>query len=100
MKKLYVGNLSYKTNENDLRRIFEKYGNVAQVSVITDQSTGRSKGFAFVEMQDAGEANDAINALNGSELDSRSLTVNEARPQEQRSGGGGGRGGYNSGKRY
>jgi len=100
MKKLYVGNLSYKTNENDLRRVFEKYGEVGQVSVITDRATGRSKGFAFVEMQDAGEADDAINALNGSELDSRSLTVNEARPQEQRSNGGGGRGGYNRDKRY
>ena len=99
MKKLYVGNLSYKTNENDLRRVFEKYGEVSQVSVITDRATGRSKGFAFVEMQDASEADDAINALNGSELDSRSLTVNEARPQEQRSNGGGGRG-YNRDKRY
>lgn len=95
MKKLYVGNLSYKTTESDLRQSFEKYGEVGQVSVITDRTTGRSKGFAFVEMQDASEADDAINGLNGTELDSRSLTVNEARPQEPRSGGRG----YNN-KRY
>ena len=95
MKKLYVGNISYKTTENDLRRSFEKHGEVGQVSVITDRATGRSKGFAFVEMPNASEADDAINALNGTELDSRSLTVNEARPQEQRSGGKG----YNT-RRY
>jgi RNA-binding proteins (RRM domain) len=101
MKKLYVGNLSYKTNENDLRQAFERFGDVGQVSVITDRATGRSKGFAFVEMQNENEADDAINALNGAELDSRTLTVNEARPQEQRSNnGGGGRGGYNSNRRY
>lgn len=99
MKKLYVGNLSYQTSENDLRQAFEKFGEVGQVSVITDRATGRSKGFGFVEMQDAGEADDAINALNGAELDNRTLTVNEARPQEQRSSGGG-RGYNGGGRRY
>ncbi len=88
MKKLYVGNLSYRTSENDLRNSFERYGVVNQVSVITDRETGRSKGFAFVEMQNDNEADDAIQGMNGVELGDRTLTVNEARPQEERKGGG------------
>ena len=90
--KIYVGNLSYRTSESDLREKFEEYGAVTQVDIIVDRDTGRSKGFAFVEMQDSGEANDAINAINGFSLDDRTLAVNEARPREPRTGGGGGGG--------
>ena len=98
MKKIYVGNLSYRTTENELRQQFEKFGVVNQVSVITDRETGRSKGFAFVEMQNDHEAEDAIQGMNGVELGDRALAVNEARPQEPRKGGGGGGGGGN--RRY
>jgi len=103
MKKIYVGNLSYRTTENDLRQQFEKFGVVNQVSVITDRETGRSKGFAFVEMQNDNEADDAIQGMNGLELGDRALAVNEARPQEPRKGGGGGRyggGGGGGNRRY
>lgn len=88
--KLYVGNLSYKTTEDELREVFEEFGTVNQVDVITDRDSGRSKGFAFVEMGDSDEANAAIRELDGSTLQERTLTVNEARPREPRSGGGGG----------
>ena len=102
--KLYVGNLSYQTSEADLRRELEKYGTVDSVDVIMDRSTGRSKGFAFVEMSDRNEANEAIQALNGASMGDRTLVVNEARPKEDRSGGGGGRrfdgGGGNRDRRY
>ena len=100
--KLYVGNLSYRTTEDDLRREFEKHGNVSQVDIITDRESGRSKGFAFVEMPDSNEANDAIKALNGAELGDRTLAVNEARPREERGGGGGRKfgGGGNRDRRY
>ena len=91
--KLYVGNLAYRTTEADLHREFEKHGTVDSVDVIADSETGRSKGFAFVEMGDNDEANAAINELNGATLDERTIVVNEARPKEQRSGGGGGGGG-------
>lgn len=94
--KLYVGNLSYKTTENDLREKFEQFGSVGQVNIITDRESGRSKGFAFVEMDDRDEANAAIQELNGATVDDRTLAVNEARPREERPGGGGGGGG----KRY
>ena len=100
MKKIYVGNLSYGTTESELRGLFEQYGAVSQVSVIIDRETGRSKGFAFVEMQNDREAEEAINGLNGVELGDRALAVNEARPQEprgNRGGGGGYRGGGNRG---
>ena len=102
MKKIYVGNLSYRTSENDLRQQFEKFGVVNQVSVITDRETGRSKGFAFVEMQNDNEAEDAIQGMNGVELGDRALAVNEARPQEPRKGGGGGGryGGGGGNRRY
>ncbi len=93
--KIYVGNLSYRTTDADLRHEFEKHGNVSQVDIIADRETGRSKGFAFVEMPNSDEANDAIKALNGFELGDRTLAVNEARPREERSGGGGG-----GGRRY
>lgn len=98
--KLYVGNLSFQTQEDELRSAFSQYGEVVDVRIMTDRDTGRSRGFGFVEMSDAGAAESAINALNGAELDGRSLRVNEARPQESRGGGGGGggRGGFGGGR--
>jgi RNA recognition motif-containing protein len=96
-KKLYVGNLSYDTSDSDLQKLFESYGTVESVQVIKDRDTGRSKGFAFVEMANGQEAQAAIDALNGKDVDGRALTVNEARPREDR-GGGGGRG-YGGGGR-
>ncbi len=100
--KLYVGNLSYRTTEDELRQAFGQHGDVGQVDIITDRETGRSKGFAFVEMPNNDEANDAIKALNGIELGERTIAVNEARPREERGGGGGGRkyGGGNRDRRY
>jgi RNA recognition motif-containing protein len=91
-KKIYVGNLSYQTTEGDLTTLFEQVGQVDSVNVITDRDTGRSKGFAFVEMSSE-DADKAIAQLNGQEVNGRTLTVNEARPREDRSGGRGGRGG-------
>ena len=88
-KNLYVGNLSFNTTSDDLRGLFEPYGEVRSASVVMDRETGRSRGFGFVEMNTGGE--DAISALDGKDVDGRALTVNEARPREQRSGGGGGR---------
>ena len=97
-KNLYVGNLSYDTTEDALRELFEAYGEVESVNVVTDRDTGRSRGFAFVEMADEAAAQAAITALNGRTVDDRALTVNEARPREPRTGGGGGgRGGYRGG---
>ena len=90
---LYVGNLPYETTEPDLQTAFEAYGQVSEVRLITDRYTGRSRGFAFVEMTDNGEAESAINGLNGQQLQGRTLTVNEARPKESGGGGGGGGGG-------
>src|SRR5246127_3937090 len=92
MKNLYVGNLPHSTTEPDLRNLFSSYGQVDNISIITDRETGRSRGFAFVEMIDAGEAEKAIAALNGSELGGRALKINEAKPKTDRPGGGGGRG--------
>lgn len=88
--KLYVGNLSFKTTEDELREEFEKFGTVDQVDIITDRESGRSKGFGFVEMNNNDEANEAINGMNGYSLGDRTLTVNEARPREDRPRGGGG----------
>lgn len=88
-KNLYVGNLSFQVTSDDLREMFEPYGDVTSASVVMDRDTGRSRGFGFVEMSSGGDA--AISALNGKEHEGRALTVNEARPREQRSGGGGGR---------
>ena len=87
MKKLYVGNLPFRTTEDDLREVFGRHGTVESVAVITDRETGRSRGFGFVEMDDAG-AEAAMRALDGSDLDGRSLRVSEAQPK--RGGGGGG----------
>ena len=94
-KRIYVGNLSYQTTENDLNNLFGQVGDVESVNIITDRDTGRSKGFGFVEMGNE-DAEKAIAQLNGSELNGRSITVNEARPREDR-GGGGNRGGYGRG---
>lgn len=90
--KLYVGNLSYKVNKSDLEQMFAAYGKVASAQVITDRETQRSKGFGFVEMGSEQEAQAAIAALNGKSIEGRALTVNEARPQEPRPGGGAGAG--------
>ncbi len=87
--KLYVGNLSFNTSEQRLREIFEAHGEVLSASLVMDRETGRPRGFAFVEMKDDNEARAAIEALNGQNVDGRDLTVNEARPREERSGGGG-----------
>ena len=98
-KKIFVGNLSFHTTENDIRSAFEKFGTVESVAIITDRDTGRSKGFGFVEMNDE-DATKAIAALSGSEVDGRALTVNEARPMVKRDfGGGGSRGGGGGGRR-
>jgi RNA recognition motif-containing protein len=98
-KKLYVGNLSYNTGDRELQAMFEEYGAVQSAQVIMDRDTGRSKGFGFVEMSSDQEAQAAITGLNGKEAGGRSLTVNEAKPREDRGGGrsGGGRGGYGGG---
>ena len=101
-KKVYVGNLSYGMTDSDLQRMFEEFGTVESAQVIMDRESGRSKGFGFVEMGSQQEAEAAIKALNGKDMDGRALTVNEAKPREDRGGrsGGGGRGGYGGGRRY
>jgi cold-inducible RNA-binding protein len=107
-KKLYVGNLAYGVTDSDLETMFAAHGTVQSVQIIMDRDTGRSKGFGFVEMSSDQEAQAAIAALNGQDKDGRALTVNEARPREERSGsrGGGGRGrggfggGGGGGRRY
>ncbi|MCG3775406.1 MAG: hypothetical protein JW395_2244 [Nitrospira sp.] len=99
MKNIFVGNLSFSATEDSVRQLFAQYGNVDRVSIVTDRDSGQPRGFGFVEMGNNSEGDAAINALNGYELDGRALNVNEARPKEQRSGGGGGggRGGYGGG---
>ena len=99
MKNLYVGNLPHSTTESELRSLVEAHGAVDKVSIVTDRETGRSRGFAFVEMTDASAADKAIAALNGTDLGGRTLTINEAKPKAdrprsggQRFGGGGGGG--------
>ena len=101
-KKLYVGNLSFSVTSHDLEQMFSAHGTVSSTQLITDRSTGESKGFAFVEMTNDSEAKDAISALNGTDLDGRSVIVNEARPREDkpRGFGNGGRGGFGTGRRY
>ena len=94
--KLYVGNLSYQTSSEDLRQLFGQVGTVESASVVEDRETGRSRGFGFVEMSSSEEAQKAIEQFNGKDFNGRNLTVNEARPREDR-GGGGGRGGYGGG---
>lgn len=99
-KKLYVGNLGYSVVDEDLRELFAPHGTVDSAQVIMDRDSGRSKGFAFVEMSSSAEAEAAIAALNGQQHDGRALTVNEAKPRESRPSGGGyggGRGGYGGG---
>src|SRR3954452_21976632 len=104
--KLYVGNLSYNTTSSDLEQLFGQYGTVQSAEVISDRETGRSKGFGFVQMGSDQEAQAAIDAMNGQQHDGRNLTVNEAKPKETRSvggggyggGGGGGGGGYGGGR--
>jgi RNA recognition motif-containing protein len=97
VKKIFVGNFSFSTTEADLRQLFEPYGAVDSVTVITDRDTGRSRGFGFVEMPNNSEAEAAISALNGKDSGGRQLTVNEARPKADR--GGGPRGGPRGGSR-
>ena len=92
MKNIFVGNLSFGATEDTVRSLFEQYGTVERVSIVTDRDTGRAKGFGFVEMSGDAEAERAISSLNGQELDGRNLTINEARPKEDRGGFGGGRG--------
>ncbi len=105
-KKLYVGNLSYTVDSSELEQLFAPHGTVESAQIISDRETGRSKGFGFIEMASDSDAQSAIAALNGQQHNGRALTVNEARPREERSGGfgggsggggGGGRGGYGGG---
>ena len=98
MKNLYVGNMSFQTTESELRSIFEPYGEITRLQVMTDRDTGQARGFAFVELADDEEAAKAITELNGKELDGRALNVNEARPKPERSGPGGGGGGGDRGR--
>jgi RNA recognition motif-containing protein len=97
---VYVGNLPYSTSSDDLREAFEAFGEVTSANVISDRDSGRSKGFGFVEMSDDSAAKEAIEKLNGTEMDGRTITVNEARPREDRprGGGGGGRRGGGRGR--
>jgi len=93
MKNLYVGNLPHSTTEAELRNIFEPHGAIEKITLVTDRDTGRSRGFGFVEMTDASEADKAIAALNGTDLGGRTLTINEAKAKTDRPRGGGGGGG-------
>jgi len=95
-KKLYVGNLTYNVNESDLEALFSQFGTVQSAQIIVDRDTNRSKGFGFVEMDTEAQAQAAIQGLDGRDHDGRNLTVNEAKPREPRSGGGGG--GYGGGR--
>jgi RNA recognition motif-containing protein len=97
-KKLYVGNLSYKTTNESLEQLFAQYGSVQSAEVVMDRDTGRSRGFGFVEMSNDAEAQEAIRVVNDQEIDGRRLVVNEAQPKPQRSGGGGGGGGGRGGR--
>jgi RNA recognition motif-containing protein len=85
MKNLFIGNMSFKTTETDLRSLFEPFGEISRVNVVTDRDTGQARGFGFVEMTNDGEAQKAITSLNGKEVDGRALNVNEARPKAERS---------------
>lgn len=93
MTNIYVGNLSFKATEDEIKQAFSQYGKVARVSIIVDRETNRSRGFAFVEMPDSQEAQAAIDGLNNQELAGRRISCNEARPRENQGGGGGGGGG-------
>jgi len=96
--KLYVGNLAFQTSSQDLQELFAQAGTVESASVVEDRETGRSRGFGFVEMSSKEEGATAISQFNGKEVNGRSLTVNEAKPRENRAGGGGGRGGFGGGR--
>ncbi len=96
--KLYVGNLSFQTSDEELQQLFAQAGTVESASIVEDRDTGRSRGFGFVEMSTKEEGEAAIAQFNGKEVNGRSLTVNEARPRENRGGGGGGRGGFGGGR--
>lgn len=96
--KLFVGNLSFNTTENDLQDTFAAHGTVLEANLMMDRATGRSRGFAFVTMSTPEEAQAAIGALNGAQLDGRALTVNVAKPREERPAGGGGGGGFGGGR--
>ena len=98
-KRIYVGNLPFSASEDDIRQLFEQHGTVHSVALVTDRDTGRPRGFGFVELGDE-DADKAIQQFNGTELDGRALTVNEARPQVSRDSGGGGRGGRGGYNRY
>ena len=98
MKNIFVGNLSFNTNEDELRQIFEAHGQVDRVSILTDRDTGRSRGFGFVEMTSDEDGEKAIAALNGSQFGGRTINVNEARPKAERGGGGFGGGGGGRGR--
>jgi RNA recognition motif-containing protein len=93
LKNIFVGNLSFGATEDSVRSMFEAYGTIDRVSIVTDRDTGRARGFGFVEMSNDAEGDRAISELNGRDLDGRALNVNEARPKENRGGGGGGYGG-------
>jgi len=109
VKNIFVGNLSFNTNEDELRQLFESFGQVDRVSIMTDRDTGRSRGFGFVEMASSEDGEKAISALNGTQVGGRTINVNEARPKTERGGGGGfgggggrdrgGRGGGGGGRR-
>lgn len=96
--RLYVGNISYNTTEGDLQRLFEEAGSVSECNLIMDRNTNQPKGFGFVEMGSQADADKAIETFNGKEFDGRTLTVNEARPREDRGGFGGGGGGGGGGR--
>ena len=93
MKNIFVGNLDFNTSEEELRKVFEAYGQVDRVTILTDRDTGRSRGFGFVEMANAEEGDKAIAGVNGAQIGGRTLNVNEARPKAERGGSGQGRGG-------
>jgi cold-inducible RNA-binding protein len=99
-KNIYVGNLVWDATADDLLALFQEHGKVARAQVITDRETGRSRGFGFVEMENDAEAQKAIEELNGADFKGRPLTVNEARPREERSSGGSGYGGGGGGRGY
>jgi RNA recognition motif-containing protein len=100
VKNIFVGNLNFGATEDAVRSLFEAYGTVERVSIITDRDTGRAKGFGFVEMSANAEADQAIAGLNGREMDGRALNVNEARPKTDRGGSGGGGGGHRNNNRW
>src|ERR1700731_2253993 len=99
LKNIFVGNLSFNTSEDELRQMFEPFGQVDRVSIMTDRDTGRSRGFGFVEMTSNEDGDKAITALNGSSVGGRTINVNEARPKTERTGGGGGGGSRDRGDR-